>query len=222
MTSLIDELEGSLSDGDQQLSDLIPSAINLATMLRHRALSAWLRIEFEGFAHDAELPIYRARVPGHIMARSPQYGWIPAPIDESLKHEHAHTEIRYSVADIERTCMNCKKGRGIQLSLPEEQLGYLQSRINLKADLAITINRTSFCQILKVIRGSIYLWVRDVKALGIGDASNSFTDADREIAAFLDDPEKLHALAFDTLDKLPLPEVRQSNFLERLFSVTAP
>lgn len=83
MSAPVDHLQERVVDASESLADLMPSAITLAMMLRHRNIATWLRAEFEGYDKAAELPTYRHDVNGHIVARSPQYGWIPAPSTRS-------------------------------------------------------------------------------------------------------------------------------------------
>ncbi len=221
MSAPVDHLEERLLDSGELLEDILPSAITLAMMLRHRTMANWLRIEFDGYAPEASLPPYRVDLPGHIVARSPQYGWIPAPVDDSQKGEFGHINLDEGIKALEKTCLNCKKGDGKRIALPPEQLKTLQSQINLSAELAINVSRDTYCRLLKTIRTAIYLWTVEVKAHGLGGERNSYSTEERKQVEGLDHPEQFWRKAMAELDSLPVPDVRESGFFERLFGRTA-
>ena len=43
MSTSVDHLQERTQDASDLLTDIVPSAITLATMLRHRKMAAWLR-----------------------------------------------------------------------------------------------------------------------------------------------------------------------------------
>lgn len=217
METPVDDLEQRVRDASDPLADIMPAAITLAMMFRHRAMTSWLRTEFEGYAEGAALPPYRVHLPGHIVARSPQYGWIPAPVNDQQKQEFGQVDMSDGVRGLEKTCMACKKGSGKQIAFAADEMLALQARINLSAELAITVSRESYSDLLRVIRSAIYLWNQELIDLGMGGARNSFTKEEREKAAHLDDPERFWRRAMDEVDSLPVPGVRTVGFLERMF-----
>lgn len=220
MSAPVDHLQERVVDASESLADLMPSAITLAMMLRHRNIATWLRAEFEGYDKAAELPTYRHDVNGHIVARSPQYGWIPAPIDQKQLRQYGQLDLRGSVPELERTCLNCKKGNGHRISLPGDQLLDLQHKINLSAELAINISRSTYCTVLKTIRGSLYLWADAVLESGLSGDHNTFTKEEKEKVACLDNPTRFWREAMASLDDLPVPNAREAGFLERMFGRT--
>ena len=220
MSAPVDHLQERVVDASESLTDLMPSAITLAMMLRHRNIATWLRAEFEGYDKVAELPTYRHHVSGHIMARSPQYGWIPAPIDHQQLRQFGHLDLRDTVQNLERTCLNCKKGNGHRIGLPGDQLVELQQKINLSAELAINISRSTYCQLLKTIRGSLYLWTSAVLESGLSGDHNTFTREEKDKVAGLDNPTRFWREAMASVNDLPVPGVREAGFLERMFGRT--
>ncbi|MFW5824452.1 MAG: hypothetical protein ACOCVV_05770 [Marinobacter sp.] len=217
MPAPIDHLQERLTDASENLAEIMPSAITLAMMLRHRTMASWLRAEFEGYDQAAELPAYRHDVNGHIVARSPQYGWIPAPIDKHQLEQFGHLDLREGIPQLEKTCMNCKKGNGHRIALPGDQLLDLQHKINLSAELAINISRSTYCDVLKTIRGTIYLWTQGILESGLTGDHNSFSREEKERAACLDNPTRFWRESMTSLEQLPVPNVREAGFLERVF-----
>ncbi|SFR53343.1 hypothetical protein SAMN05216203_1205 [Marinobacter daqiaonensis] len=217
MSASVDHLHERVLDAGEPLADIMPSAITLAVMLRHRSMAAWLRSELEGYGQATELPPYRHDVQGHIVARSPQYGWIPAPIDKHQLKQLGHLDLRDGVASLERTCLSCRKGNGHRISLPPERLLELQQKVNLSAELAINISRSTYCEVLRTIRGSIFLWAQAVIEAGLGGDHNAFSKEEKEAVAGLDNPIRFWREAMASLDRLPVPDIREAGFLERMF-----
>lgn len=217
MSAPVDHLQERLLDASESVTDIMPSAITLAMMLRHRSMAAWLRREFEGYAPETELPAYRHDVSGHIVARSPQYGWIPAPVDKQQLEQFGHLDLHEGVAELEKICMNCKKGNGHRISLPPEHLRELQQKINLTAELAINVSRSAYCDVIRTIRGTLYLWTNSVLESGLAGDHNSFSQEEKQQVAGLDEPTRFWREAAESLHQLPVPDVREAGFLERMF-----
>lgn len=221
MESPVDDLEERLLDAGDELANIMPAAITLAMMFRHRTMATWLRIEFEGYTEGAALPPYRVQLPGHIVARSPQYGWIQAPVSAQQTAEYAHVDTWDGVKALEKTCLNCKKGGGHQIKFPEAEMAALQQHINLKAELALSVSRDTYSNLLRVIRSAIYLWVEELMALGLNGQHNSFSKEEREKAASLDAPDRFWRRAMEEADQLPVPGVRSVGFFERMFGAAS-
>ncbi|AZT84763.1 hypothetical protein EHN06_15050 [Marinobacter sp. NP-4(2019)] len=217
MSAPVNHLEERAQDANELLGKMMPSAITLAMMLRHRKMATWLRTEFEGYSDSTLAPPYRRDLPGHIVARSPQYGWIPAPVDDKQKADHGHLDLNDGIKELEKICLNCKKGTGNRVVLPPEAMAQLQSRINLSAELAINVSRDTYSGILKTVRAAIYLWTRELIALGIGGEHNSFTSEERNKVVALDNPEHFWRRAIAEMDNLPIPDTREAGFFERVF-----
>ncbi len=219
MSAPVDHLQERVVDASELLADIMPSAITLAMMVRHRRMAAWLREEFEGYQSGTDVPEYR-HVSGHIVARSPQYGWIPAPVDKHQLEDYGQLDLRDGIKDLEQTCLNCKKGSGNRIALAPAQLAELQQKINLSAELAITVSRTSYCKTLRTVRAAVYLWAQALSEAGGSGEHNSFTTEEREAAAGLDTPARFWREANASLATLPVPDVREAGFLERVFGRT--
>lgn len=217
MSASINHLEERLRDPHEPLSRILPAAITIASMARQRQTSAWLRAELEGYPLDRPLPDCRQGLSGHIVARSPQYGWIPAPVSERQNRDYGQVNVAEGIGDIEQFCLNCKKGSGKQVALPGDTMQLLQSNINLKAELAITVGRDKYCHLVRVTRGAIYLWTTGLIELGLGGERNSFREPERQLAATLDTPELYLRQALEMIQHLPVPEVREAGFFERMF-----
>lgn len=218
MPAPVNHLEERLQDSSELLTDILPAAITLAMMLRHRSMATWLRTELDGYTEDAALPACRQNIPGHIVAKSPQYGWIPAPVNDKQTQEYARVSVTEGIRDIEAFCLSCKKGSGKQVALAPEPMKELQKHINLTAQLAITVNRETYSGVVRITRGALYFWATSLIELGMGGERNSFKDADKSLAATLDNPERFLEMAVENAQQLPVPGVRESGFFERMFS----
>ena len=220
MSAALEHLDQRLQDEEEFLEEILPSAITLAMMLRHRTMAAWMRTEFDGYADDAQLPPYRRDVPGHIVARSPQYGWIPAPVDDQQKAEFGHRDMADGVKALEKACLKLKKGTGDRIVFSKEEMAELQKQINLTAELAINISRDSYCNLMRVVRSALYLWAQALLEEGMGGDHNSYNAKEREKVAHLDDPERYWRKAMEEDANLPVPDVRATGFFERFFGRT--
>jgi AbiTii-like protein len=217
MSAAVEHLEERLKDGNELLEEIMPSAITLAMMLRQRTMAAWMRTEFDGYGDPSDLPPYRRDIVGHIVARSPQYGWIPAPMDDSQKQEIGRRNMVEGVKSLEKTCLKCKKGTGNRIVFDKEEMARIQSEINLSAELAITVSRDSYGKLLRVVRSALYLWCQDLMAAGIGGEHNSYSAEERQSAAHLDNPELFWRRALENNGDLPIPDVREVGFFDRFF-----
>lgn len=220
MSEPVNHLEERTRDANELLEAIMPSAITLAMMLRHRKMATWLRTEFEGYSDSTQAPPYRRGLPGHIVARSPQYGWIPAPVDDKQKLDYGHLDLTDGIKALEKICLNCKKGNGNRVLLPPDDMANLQSRINLSAELAINVSRDTYSGVLKAVRAAIYLWTQELMAKGVGGEHNSFSAEERNKVATLDEPEQFWRRAVSELDNLPIPDTREVGFFERVFGRT--
>lgn len=220
MLAPVHDLEARLKDPGETLTDTIPSAITLAMMLRQRKLAAWLRLEFDGYTESTDLPGYRQSVPGHIVAKSPQYGWIPAPMDDDQKDRFGRANLPEGIKALEQTCLSCKKGSGKRILYSAQEMALLQQHINLKAELAITISRSQYSRLIRTVRATLYLWCLELIDLGYDGPRNAFTKEEKERAASLDTPESLWTQAMSQVDQLPIPDVREAGFFERVFGRT--
>lgn len=217
MSAPVDALEQRARDANEPLEEILPAAITLALMVRHRTMASWLRTEFAGYGEEAELPPYRQARPGHLVAKSPQYGWIPAPVDEKQHEEDGCVDMSEGVRSLEKTCLACKKGSGKQLPLDPERMAVIQSHINLNAEIAVTVSRQTYSDLLRLIRATVYLWAVDLMNAGFGGERNAFSASEREQAADMDTPEAYWRRAMDEVDSLPVPGVREAGFFERVF-----
>ncbi len=217
MSAPVDNLQARLLDASETLAELMAPAITLATMLHHRRMAAWMRREHEGYAPEANLPGYRYDVRGQIMARSPQYGWIPAPVDRYQLAQFGRLNLYDGVAVLERACMNGRKGNSQRVTLPPAELQNLQQKLNLSAELAINLSRDHYCDIIRTIRGALYLWTLALVDAGLTGDHNGLTAEEQERAARLDQPDHFWREAMVSLQKLPIPAVREARFLERMF-----
>lgn len=220
MSTSANHLHQRLQDEAEAITRLMPTAITLATMVRHRAMAAWLRTEFEGYGDPASIPTYRAALPGHLVANSPQYGWIPAPIDDDQKTRHNHLDVGDSIKELERVCLNCKKGNGHRVTFDDDTLRTLQKQVNLTATLALTINRDTYCRVIRVVRGAVYLWCQALLDHGLTGEHNAYTSKERQQVAHLDTPEAFWRKAVKMDGELPVPDVREVGFLQRVFGRT--
>ncbi|MBW7470698.1 hypothetical protein QQF73_05290 [Marinobacter sp. M216] len=217
MSASVNHLEERTQDSSELLEHIMPSAITLAMMLRHKKMAAWLRAEFDGYEDREKAPPYRHDLPGHIVARSPQYGWIPAPVNEQQKKEYGHLDLIEGTKALEKICVNSKKGDGNRVLLSPEDMVVLQNQINLSAELAINLSRDEYCRLLRTVRGSVFLWARALMAKGLSGEHNHYSPDERALVADLDDPERFWRQAMEDLDSLPVPDVKPAGFLERVF-----
>jgi hypothetical protein len=214
------QLEERTQDSSELLEGIMPSAITFAMMLRHKNMSAWLRAEFDGYeSADVALP-YRRGLPGHIVANSPQYGWIPAPVNPQQTADFGRIDLIEGVKNLEEFCLTTKKGNGKRIQLSKEIIAIVQKQINLSAELAINVSREEHCKILKIVRGTIYLWAQALTAQGLIGEHNHYTAEQRALVAELDDPEKFWRKATAEVDSLPMPEIKTAGFFDRMFGRT--
>ncbi|MDN6319378.1 MAG: hypothetical protein L0J77_06405 [Marinobacter sp.] len=204
-------------DSGELLDEIMPSAITLAMMLRHKKMAAWLRAELEGYQDHDAAPLYRRNLPGHIVAKSPQYGWIPAPVSDQQTQEYGHLDLIDGTKSLEKICVNSKKGDGNRLLLDEDDMAVLQKQINLTAELAINLSRDVYSRLLKTVRGAIYLWTQELLAKGLAGEHNHYSPEERAQVAELDTPEHFWRKAMNEVDTLPIPDVRSAGFFERMF-----
>lgn len=217
MSASVNHLEERTRDGSELLGHILPSAIALALMLRHKKMAAWLRAEFEGYEEAKLAPPYRRDLPGHIVARSPQYGWIPAPVNEQQKQEFGHLDVLDDAKSLEKICITSKKGDGNRVMLHGEDMATLQQQINLSAELAINMSREVYNRLLRTIRATVYLWSQELMARGLSGDHNHYSQSERELVADLDDPERFWRQAMDEVDSLPVADVKPAGFFERVF-----
>ncbi|MBK1852306.1 hypothetical protein FE845_13200 [Marinobacter sp. 1-4A] len=217
MSASVNHLEERTQDSGELLEDIMPSAITLAMMLRHKKMAAWLRSELDGYQDHDAAPPYRKDLPGHIVAKSPQYGWIPAPVSDQQTKEFAHLDLIDGTKSLEKICVNSKKGDGNRLLLDADDMAILQKQINLSAELAINLSRDVYSGILRTVRGAVYLWTQALIEKGLEGDHNHYSREERALVAELDTPEHFWRTAMDNLDTLPIPDVRSAGFFERMF-----
>ncbi len=217
MSASVNHLEQRTQDPSEVLDQILPSAITLAMMLRHRKMAAWLRTEFDGYQDRDQAPPYRRDLPGHIVARSPQYGWIPAPVNEQQKQAFGHLDLLDGTKAMEQICIAIKKGDGNRVSLAREDMIVLQQQINLSAELAINLSRDVYARLLRTVRGTVYLWAQAVMAQGLSGDHNHYSPEERAKVADLDDPQRFWRQAMEQVDTLPVADVKPAGFLERMF-----
>jgi hypothetical protein len=217
MSASANHLDERTQDSGELLEDIMPSAITLAMMLRHKKMAAWLRSEFDGYQDRDAAPPYRLDLPGHIVAKSPQYGWIPAPASDQQKLEFGHIDLTEGTKSLEKICVNSKKGDGNRLLLDVDDMAVLQKQINLSAELAINLSRDVYSRLLRTVRGAVYLWTQALMEKGLTGEHNHYSPEERANVTELDDPEHFWRRAMDELDSLPIPEVRSAGFFEKMF-----
>ena len=101
--------------------------------------------------------------------------------------------------------------------LEKDEMAVLQKQINLTAELAINLSRDAYCRLLRTVRAAIYLWTQDLMAEGIAGEHNHYSPDERAKVAHLDEPEKFWRRAMEEVDNLPIPDVREVGFFERVF-----
>ncbi|RBW48457.1 hypothetical protein [Marinobacter sp. F3R11] len=218
MSASTNHLEERTRDSDELLEGIMPSAITLAMMLRHKKMAAWLRCEYDGYQDRDAAPPYRLDLSGHIVAKSPQYGWIPAPVaDDQQKLELGHIDLIEGTKSLEKVCINSKKGDGNRLLLDEEDMAILQKQINLSAELAINLSRDVYSGLLRTVRGAVHLWTQALIERGLEGEHNHYSAEQRALVADLDIPEYFWRKAMDELDQLPIPDVQSAGFFKRMF-----
>lgn len=217
MSASINHLSERTQDSGELLEDIMPSAITLAMMLRHKKMAAWLRSELDGYQDHDAAPPYRRDLSGHIVAKSPQYGWIPAPVSDQQTQELAHLDLTEGTKALEKICVNSKKGDGNRLLLDPEDMAVLQKQINLNAELAINLSRDVYSHIIKTVRGAVYLWTQALMEKGLEGEHNHYSREERAVVVDLDTPEHFWRMAMGEQGTLPIPDVRSAGFFERMF-----
>ncbi|OEY65356.1 hypothetical protein [Marinobacter sp. X15-166B] len=217
MRAPVTNLKERLTAPNDSLASIMPSAITLAMMLRQRSMATWLRAEFQGYGDDAALPPHRLHIKGEIMVESPQYGWIPAPLNAAQKRGYDGVDIAEGIQALEKTCSNNRRGGSIQIAMPPAQVAALRARLNQGAELTMTVHRDQFNVLLRSVRGAIYLWVRELIDQGMGGPRNAFNPEERAATAHLDTPEQFIQRAMAEGAALPVPGAQVAGILDRLF-----
>ncbi len=237
MSTSVNRLQERTQDANDLLCDIIPSAITLATMLRHRKMAIWLREEFCGYAAGSErVPPYRRDQPGQIVANTPEDGWAPVPLEEWQIAELGHLELPEGARSLEQIYLNCRKGGGHREPLTKDAMAAAQKQINLSveqainlghfsdgwrpefagAELAIHRSREVYGRLLRTIRAAIHLWSDTLIQAGMVGEHNHYTPEERKSVEHLDTPDVFWREAMERLDELPVPDVRELGFLERI------
>lgn len=223
MATSVENLRQRTLEPTELLGDLLPSAIALATMLRHRNMTAWLRQEYDGYTDAKQAPPYRRQLPGEIVGKPPQatmHGWVSAPVNYQQSETYARPDLLEPARRLERLCLGCKKGDGHHVQMTNEDAATLKKELNLTAELAIYLDRDVYSKLVRTIRGGLYLWLSAVQEAGLTGERNQFTREEKEKVAHLDTPEEFWRQAMADLDTLPIPDVRSMGIFERLFNRT--
>jgi hypothetical protein len=220
MSASVDLLQQRTLDDSEKLCDLFTSSITLATMLRQRKMAAWMRQEFDGYTDPAAVPPFRREVSGHIVVKSPQYGWVQAPVNEEQTEQFGLVDLPDSVRYLENACLSSKKGSSHRVKLAPEVMKDLQQQVHLMADLAISVNRSEYCKILQTLRGALYLWCNALLEAGLAGEFNHYSSEQKEQVADLDTPQPFWRAAMEQRKSLPVPDVREASLFDRMFGRT--
>lgn len=123
MTSIVIDLQRQALDAKTRVSDMLRTALVVASKLDVSELRQWCRHELDGY-DDHPVPQYR-KVKGTVMALNPMRGWIPVGFpDAALGDQLATRAAVQSVSELED--LIAQKGKGSLVGpLPKASLRVL-------------------------------------------------------------------------------------------------
>ena len=138
-------------------------------------------------------------------------------MNDSQTKEFGHLNLIQGIKELEHTCLSCKKGNGNRVLLEKSDMAELQKQINLSAELAINLSRDVYCRLLRTIRATMYLWAEQLMDAGVSGDHNHYSPEERKLVSHLDTPDVFWRKAMQELDTVPVADVRELGFLERMF-----
>ncbi len=183
MASTIESIHQQTRDSEEPLTEVATRAVYLATVLRQKPVTDWLKCELRGYAEDDEPPAYRRHVKGTLVARLPGQGWIDAPVLDPLHDEVARTDLRESIHALEQLHARSRRTGNYRLEFPEKHQAELKTRVNLDSDLNLLLSSGSLGHILETLRLTIGFWTEDLLKAKLQGDGLSFRLEDRQAAA---------------------------------------
>jgi len=190
VSSVIETLIEETRDSSTYVGDLATRARFLASTLRQKPVSEWLRQELDGYPEDAPVPVpYRQTSGGVLVAWRPGMGWVEAPITDAVNERLSRFEIRDGIRDLESNAMHQagKRQMDIPVELPEERQLELRVETRLDTRLALVVPARNLQVLLATLRLGIRRWAEGLAAAGLQGSGTSFSKEDRSVAAAITD-----------------------------------
>lgn len=183
MTSTVESIHEQALDSGSDLADVLSRAIYLASGLRQKPVTNWLKNELDGYTDPATLPAFRRDIPATIVAWFPGQGWAEIPLSESVKAKEGRTNIAAPVREIVRIHRDSRKTGGHRVDLDQEELAEMKRRLNYDTRLTLAVTHEQYARILETVRLVIAYWTADLMELGLtGDAVVFRDDARKQVA----------------------------------------
>ncbi|WP_435104993.1 hypothetical protein [Arhodomonas sp. AD133] len=219
MACVITSIRDEASHEDVELARVLQRTVLMATALRTKAVTAWLKSELNGYPPDARLPVYRRGQNATLIAWMPGQGWAAAPISPTLAKELGDYELRTGVEALERDEAKRNPREPPRIEFDDEHLRAMQQRIGLDARLSLALPPNAVAEVLDTVRQTIVAWSDALLEAGVQGDGSVFSDSERhtasEVAEHLDE---LISEAHETAQRLVAErQNRHGGFLSRLF-----
>lgn len=178
---LIEQLQYNAIDTKLRVSDLLRTALLVASKLGVPDAPAWIEKELSGYPRDDidALPAYRF-ITGRVIALNPVRGWQTVMFDNQTAAETlSRRPVVNSIAQIEALA---DSNATLHSRYSAEAEIYLRKSIKLQTDVACEVNRASFVGILNEVRNRVLVWSMELEMAGIRGDGMSFSREEKEKA----------------------------------------
>lgn len=179
MVSLVDELQFDASNMSVSIANLLRKAWMVANKLGLSDLPNWIKNELEGYENEEAVPNYRI-VYGHLMAKNPVHGWIPAQLQTNEFQDMVSR--RPMVSPISEVEALLKRDGRLTLGFSPEQLNLLADCFSFETEYRLFLEKAKLEAILDGIRNKVLEWAISLEQSGVKGEGLSFTNAEREKA----------------------------------------
>ena len=184
MPSLVIELQRQALDSKTRVSDMLRTALVVATKLDISELREWCQRELNGYA-DHPVPPYR-RIKGTIKALNPMRGWIPVAFPNAELGEQLATRAAVQpVSELE--ALVAQKGKGaLVMSFPQSVLNDIfgdSEEYGLGIVPHVLIGRNQLVGILDSVRTAVLDWTLELEKRGVVGEGMTFTKEEKTKAS---------------------------------------
>ncbi len=219
MACVITSIRDEASQEDVELARVLQRTVLMATALRTKPVTAWLKTELHGYPPDAPLPAYRQGHGATLIAWMPGQGWAAAPISPALASELDGYELRAGIESLERGEAERNPREPPRIDFDDERLNAMQQRIELDARLSLALPPNAVAEVLETVRLTVVAWSDALLDAGVQGDGSVFSDTERgtanEVAERLDE---VISEAHEAAQRLVTErQSRRGGFLSRLF-----
>ncbi|WP_440997053.1 AbiTii domain-containing protein [Arhodomonas sp. SL1] len=218
MTCVVEAVRDQTRTADP-VAPAVQRAILLARVLKADPVVQWLKSELNGYAPDAEPPVYRTGDGAVLIAWRPGDGWIQAPIGPNLEKAYAHFEIRTGVEALERKIREEGPRGAARVEFSEQELEEAKKAVQLDTKLCLALPQNAIPTALETVRQALLDWSSELLEQGIQGEGTSFTADERErAAAITEDFESIVANAHERARESVAASRQRRGLFARLFS----